>query len=737
MDSREGRAVVAFMFALALQAATGGPAGAAEPPGEPDAPQTTRLQTAVRELLVKLDDPAPGRLWSVARELGALGADVGPMLAAQLKGASDLRKLVIGRALCLAGELGLGRRTLLDLARGGAATEVRVYAARAVGMADEPVGLDHVSDALVLILEVEETPLVRAAVADAVLRVTVGWKRSFEIIADAAGIGALEARSRALETLRGILKGEDEAAAREAALVLGENDLEIEAHSLLTEMASEPSDQGRRARLIIRGVRPSWVELLDEISRKAREAYVDPEEVDRSGLVNAAAKGMARSLDDFCDYLDEEDVKSMDEMLHREYEGIGAWVGMRDSFFTIMSPVYDGPAYRVGLRSLDRIIEVDGIGTGGLGFEQSIKHLKGPKGTPVEVKVMRRGWSEPQVFVIVREAITIQQTYARLLPGGIGYVKLVHFSENAGGEVRDHVSALVDAGARAFVFDLRDNGGGLLSEAVAVSDVFLDRANDERVIVSSVGRPEYAPQRNFYSTTEDASGGRPLALLVNSGSASASEIVAGALQDWGRARLVGVKTFGKGSVQSLFPLRSTGMKTKLRMTIARYYLPSQVCIDKKGIEPDVEIEDDALAPWESEEVARLKLHEKIAAAVSAAHRKDPKRLAALAESDGKRLDPYPGLRALADEAGTRVSDDAIRLIARSSARRLVADDRGRRFVCDLQEDKVLRRGVYEALTQLPAADDTPEICREIMDEFRPPPPAAGLTGPLPAEKAVR
>ncbi|MHC5058061.1 MAG: S41 family peptidase, partial [Planctomycetota bacterium] len=417
--------------------------------------------------------------------------------------------------------------------------------------------------------------------------------------------------------------------------------------------------------------------------------------------------------------------------------GIGAWVGMRDSFFTVMSPVYDGPAYRVGLRSLDRIIEVDGVRTNDLGFEKSIMHLKGPKGTPVEVKVMRRGWSEPQMFVIVREAIRIQQTHARMLPGRIGYVKLVHFSEKAGEEVRDHVRALVDAGARAFVFDLRDNGGGLLSEAVAVSDAFLDRSKPEKVIVYSKGRPEFTPLKRFFSTTADASGGRPLAVLVNSGSASASEIVAGSLQDWGRAHLVGVKTFGKGSVQSLFPLRSTGMKTKLRLTIARYYLPSQRCIDKKGVEPDVEIKDDPLAPWESEEIARLKLYEKIAGRVREAYRKDPDPIAGLAESDGKRLDAYPGLRALAEEAGARVSDDALRLIARLTVRRLVADERGRRFVCDLQEDRVLRRGVYDVLAQLPATDDLPQACREIMDEFAPPPPAAGLTGPVPAEKAVR
>ncbi|MHC4252493.1 MAG: hypothetical protein ACYS9X_25520, partial [Planctomycetota bacterium] len=285
MDSRTGRAVAAYLLALAALAATGAPAQAVEAPPGPGGPRTTRLQAEVRDLLAELDDPAPGHLWTVARKLGGLGPDVGPMLAAQLDGASDIRKLVIGRALCLAGELGLGRRTLLELARGAVATEVRVYAARAVGMANEPVGIEHVADALTLILDIEEVPLVKAAVADAVLRATAGWQRGFETVGDVAGINALEARSRALEALRGILGGEDRAAAREAALVLGENDLETEAHPMLVEMASEPSDEGRRASLILRGVRPPWVELLDEISRKARKAYVDLDEVDRSGLV--------------------------------------------------------------------------------------------------------------------------------------------------------------------------------------------------------------------------------------------------------------------------------------------------------------------------------------------------------------------------------------------------------------------------------------------------------------------
>jgi hypothetical protein len=233
-----------------------------------------------------------------------------------------------------------------------------------------------------------------------------------------------------------------------------------------------------------------------------------------------------------------------------------------------------------------------------------------------------------------------------------------------------------------------------------------------------------------------------MAVLVNSGSASASEIVAGALQDWGRARLVGERTYGKGSVQSLIPLDATGGRTKLRLTIARYFLPSGVSIDSRGAEeggvaPDVEVEDAALSGWESEEIARLGLAEKIDEHVRGTFADNEARFEELAVSDGGRLEAYPGLAAmiagvLGEPGEWRISEDSLRRIARASVRRRLADARGREFVFDLEDDRVLRRGVYELLARREDTADLPPVCREILDEFA---PAPADRASLPAEAA--
>ena len=714
---RRSRRLGAAALLLVLATAVAGAEVAAPPKDDAGtfSQDAARLKGEVEALLALLDGVGPSEIWIVASKLGALGRGSAPILANELDDAGDVKTLAIGRALCTAGEASLGGRALLELARAGSTKEVRIYAARSVGLTPELLGLDPVAEALSALLEYEPETAVRIAQADALLRVVKGgggFGRNGRI--------AQEGRAKALDVLQAALEGDDEAAAREAALVLGENGLEAMAHTRLTELATEPTADGKRALLILTGGRPEWVDLLDEISSSIRDSYVDEKSVDRAALFDAAAKGMVESLDDFSTYLTVEDVRDMDEMLTGSYEGIGAYVGMRDGFFTIISPIYDGPAYRSGIRSLDRVVEVDAKPTSDLGFHKTIKGLKGPKGTPVVVKVLRRGWSAPQDFTIVREKIRIRSSYTTMLPGGIGYMRLARFGEDSSAEVRSGARALVEDGARSLVFDLRDNGGGLLTAAVEVADVFLDRGAErrlDRVIVYSQGRPEFAPQRRFFSRTDDVIAGRPLVVLVNSGSASASEIVAGSLQEWGRARLVGERTFGKGSVQNLMPLRSTVWSTKLRLTIARYYLPSGKCIDKEGVGPDVEIAVDILHAWESEAIVRSGLQDTAEKYVRESFPPHAALFADLAEDDGGSLDAYPGLREFVGELPDQVSENSVRMLARDSVRRRVADERGREFVCDLQEDHVLRRGVYELLRQREADEELSPALRAIVDEF--------------------
>ncbi|MHC4200675.1 MAG: S41 family peptidase, partial [Planctomycetota bacterium] len=496
---------------------------------------TIALRLEATRLLSRLEGAESDEVWAIATELGNLGEGVAAVLLPELDGADEPKKVALGRALCLAGELERGRSVLLKLAHRGSTREVRFYAARAVGMSTEPTELDRLADALSLILDAEGDGLVRVALADAILRVSREWSVAPSLVRVGEGRVGL-ASERALAALKKALKAKNTEAAREAALVLGENGHDLLVRPRLREIAAEPTGQGRRARLVLYGVRPSWVRVLDEVARNIEKQYVDPAKVDRDALLAAAAKGMARSLDDFSDYLAEEDVKGMNEMLSNSYEGIGAVVGMRDGYFTIISPFYKGPAYRAGLRSMDRIVEVAGHAAGEMGFEKTIKKLKGPKGTPVRLKVARRGWSEAHEFTIVRDRINVKSYHACMLPGRVGYVRLVRFSEDSGRFVRGAVAELVKKGARGLLFDLRDNGGGLLSEAVQVADVFIEPGDGSKVIVYSKGRQGVAPVNNHFSTKSDELAGMPLVVLVNTGSASASEIVAGALQDWRRAR---------------------------------------------------------------------------------------------------------------------------------------------------------------------------------------------------------
>jgi carboxyl-terminal processing protease len=678
-------------------------------------PSTAELQLTVKRLLSKLDGLEPGSVWPVATEIARLGAAAAPLVAAQLENAGEVPRLALAKALCAMGEPGLGGRTLLETARVGSTSDVRTYAARAIGITQELVGFDPVAEALSMILDEESEPIARGAICDAILKITAYPGNRFVSFNKSADESKLTPRQKAVKELQ-VLAAGNAAAAREAVLALGENGMPHLVKTQLMEIAGEPTAEGMRARLTLRKARPEWVDLLDEITTKIQDAYVREDSVDKKALISAAAKGMATSLDDFCDYLTEDDVEDMDAMITGSYQGIGAWVGIRDGVFTIVSPVYDGPAYRAGIRSQDRIIEVDGLSTSDIGFEKTVKHLKGLKGTAVKVKVMRRGWSEPQPFTIVREEIRIRNSYTQMLPGNIAYIKLTRFGDKSGEEMRKSAADFVGRGAKAIVLDLRNNGGGLLSAAVEVSDVFL---GPDRVIVYSQGRDEIAPLRRYFSTEkfDDDVNDCPMAVLVNSGTASASEIVSGALQDWGRARIVGEKTFGKGSVQSLIPLRSTGWKTKLRLTIAKYYLPSGRCIDKLGIDPDIAMQDEMISGWESEQIAKQGLVERIDALIDSEYKRDPTAFKAIAESDGKNLASYPGMHVMREELDKRISGESLRLIARASVRRRVADKRGSQFITDLQDDRVLRRGVYEVLTQGMDLADMPPVCQEILEEF--------------------
>jgi carboxyl-terminal processing protease len=314
--------------------------------------------------------------------------------------------------------------------------------------------------------------------------------------------------------------------------------------------------------------------------------YVEP--VDSDKLVRAAIKGMLNSLDPYSEYLDESDFKELRIKTEAQFGGIGIHIGMVEEQLTVIAPIEGTPAARAGIRAGDRIIEIDGKSTKGFSTEDAVKLLRGEPGTKVKIAVSRPGVAEPLHFELTRAIINIKAVpYAGMVSTGIAYIRLADMSRVASTEVRRAMDSLFGLGAKKLIFDLRYNGGGLLQEGKEVADLFLGPG---KLIVRTKGRVLQTNQ-DFVAETEDKYGDYPMVVLVNRGSASAAEIVAGALQDWERAVIVGDTTFGKGSVQTIHQL---GPETGMKITTAYWYTPSGRCINKQRETSDVVLRDSSV-----------------------------------------------------------------------------------------------------------------------------------------------
>lgn len=337
-----------------------------------------------------------------------------------------------------------------------------------------------------------------------------------------------------------------------------------------------------------------YLELFANIFETVRSEYV--EEVEDKELIQSAIRGMLASLDPHSAYLDPDFYGDLQTRTRGSFGGIGIEVTQEDGFVKVIAPIDDTPGARAGLQSGDFITHVDGETLQGLTLEESIDLLRGDIGSKVTLTIVR-GSENPFDVDIVRDSIRIRAVHSRL-EDDVGYVRITTFSNNVDNEIADAIDELReetgDQPLPGLILDLRNNPGGLLEQAVAVSDLFLERGE----IVSTRGRNIASIQR-FDASPGDVVEGLPVVVLVNSGSASASEIVAGALQEHDRAIIVGTKTFGKGSVQTLRPLRDKG---GLRLTTSRYYTPSGNSIQGLGITPDVLIE---FMPPSDEEVEEI------------------------------------------------------------------------------------------------------------------------------------
>ena len=326
------------------------------------------------------------------------------------------------------------------------------------------------------------------------------------------------------------------------------------------------------------------IDLFGEVLEKINKEYVD--EINQSESMDSAINGLLQSLDPYSSYMSPEIFDEMQTETSGEFGGLGIEVSMESGVVKVISPIDDTPASKAGIKAGDFIVKINDIQVQGKTLSEAVDLMRGPVGSGIELTVRRRGEKKALIFNIVREIIEIQSVKIDVLKDNIGYIRLTSFNENSSNQINKKINELENnKKVNAYILDLRNNPGGLLSQAIKISDFFLDNGE----IVSTKSRKN-SENRKWFAKKGDLTKGKTLIVLINYGSASASEIVAGALKDHKRAILLGENSYGKGSVQSIIPLKNRGA---IRLTVAKYYLPSGKSISEVGVSPDIEIEEEA------------------------------------------------------------------------------------------------------------------------------------------------
>lgn len=588
-------------------------------------------------------------------------------------------------------------------------------------------------------------------------------------------VGRAEQIDYARRVLLDFLRSKDRGLKIDGALALAEIGDMISARAILEEIEEEPTAKGRMARSYLRleqqaseherairrlqqrilqtrmqqgtqGGRGSGrFELLDRIYDLIQRYHMDAKDLDEKVMVEDAAKGMMKALDRFSSYMTSDAYRAFAFDLGRLYGGIGAFVNIQRGVFQITRPIYSGPAYKAGLMSGDQILKVEKWSTMDKELDDIIKHLKGEPGTPVTISVYRAGWVEPRDITLERKMIQVPSVQSLLLPGNIGYCEIQTFASDTGREVESNLREMQKKGAKGFILDLRNNTGGYMSQAQAVCDLFLPKGKLIVSTKSTIGRDE-----RYLSRRDEVFKDVPIVILVNQNSASASEIVTGCMKDHKRATVVGVQTYGKGSVQNLFripgylgerfedlnnnrrwdegePFSDTNKNGKFdpgpraRITISYYYLPSgrrlHKMVDSKGkiknpdygVQPDVIVKAKTFATtdlWKNALIADLltegKFREYVKKHLNAETRK---KFLELAISDQGDWHNYPDFEEFYKGLETQLSMDDVRKWVRIAVRDKVADYRGKawpggRIFGDYQEDVQLQGAISVMLKML-------------------------------------
>jgi len=325
------------------------------------------------------------------------------------------------------------------------------------------------------------------------------------------------------------------------------------------------------------------IDLFGEVLEKINKEYVD--EFNQSESMDSAINGLLQSLDPYSSYMSPKIFDEMQTETSGEFGGLGIEVSMEAGVVKVISPIDDTPASRAGLKAGDYIVKINDVQVQGKSLSEAVDLMRGPVGSGIELTVRRRGEKKALTFNIIREVIQVQSVKSEIIDESIGYLRLTSFNDNSSDQIEKQIKKLKkNKNLNSFILDLRNNPGGLLSQAIKISDFFLENGE----IVSTKSRKK-SENRKWFAKKGDITDGKTLLVLINYGSASASEIVAGALKDHKRAIIVGENSFGKGSVQSIIPLKNRGA---IRLTVAKYYLPSGKSISEVGVRPDIEVNEE-------------------------------------------------------------------------------------------------------------------------------------------------
>ena len=326
------------------------------------------------------------------------------------------------------------------------------------------------------------------------------------------------------------------------------------------------------------------IDLFSEVLDKINKEYV--EEINQSDAMDAAINGVLQSLDPYSAYMSPDMFNNMQTETKGEFGGLGIEVGMEYGVVKVITPIDNSPAYKVGVKAGDYIVKINDIQVQGKSLTEAVDLMRGPVGSEIKITIRRAGVKKALIFNIKRNIIKVESVKSNIIQNNVGYIRLTSFNENSSDQIKNKIKKLKkNNNIKKYILDLRNNPGGLLSQAIKISDFFLENGE----IVSTKSRKNFE-NKKWFAKKGDIINGNTLVVLINYGSASASEIVAGALKDHKRAILVGEHTYGKGSVQSIIPLKNDGA---IRLTVSKYYLPSGKSISEVGVAPDIEITEES------------------------------------------------------------------------------------------------------------------------------------------------